>query len=379
MQYIRQLDTIRAFAVFLVIIHHWFPKDTLLHIVPTGPLGVDIFFVLSGFLITAILLRQRKDTGTASVVKSFYWRRALRIFPIYYLAIVMLLIFQQYVNSDMPSAFPYLATYTSNFYFFNLGAWDGAISHLWSLAVEEQFYLVWPWVMLLVPQRWLLHSIILFILVGAGSQYLMQDVALHSVLPFACFDAFGVGALLAWVMQYRPQQMQRFYKATIIAGVAGTFGALSYLFLGLPLLPLRTANALMALWLITYAVTRGEQVQASFLWHNKALIFCGKISYGLYLYHLIVSQVLQPKLVQPLLHPLLPDLLTTRYSALLILAENTALLLVLSMLSYYLIEVKFLKLKRHFGYAAPRAQPTPAMQQHSKLPVASKVMPHTTE
>ena len=71
--------------------------------------------------------------------------------------------------------------------------------HLWSLAVEEQFYLVWPWVILLIPRRWLLPCIIAFIAIGAGTQYLMRDVALHSILPFTAFDAFGLGALLAWV------------------------------------------------------------------------------------------------------------------------------------------------------------------------------------
>ncbi len=378
MQYIRQLDTIRAIAVLLVIIHHWFPKDSVFQIYPTGPLGVDVFFVLSGFLITAILLRQKSKAPTGTIAKNFYWRRALRIFPIYYGALLLLAIFHQQVNSDLKTAFPYLVSYTSNFYFFDLGTWDGAISHLWSLAVEEQFYLLWPWVMLLAPQRWLLHCIVAFIAVGMGTQYLLLDVPLHSILPFTAFDAFGLGALLAWVVQYKPQHLQLFYKVTVVAGIAGIVCALCNLYLSLPLLPLRTAHSLMALWPITYAVTRREKVWAAFIWNNKALIYLGKISYGLYLYHLLVSQVVQPQLVQPYLHPLLPDWLTGQYLGLLSIAENTVLLLLMATASYYFIELKFLKLKRHFDYA-PAQRPIPGAAQPSMVPVAPKAQINTSE
>lgn len=379
MQYIRQLDAIRAIAVFLVIIHHWAPPNSVFHVWPTGPLGVDIFFVLSGFLITGILLRQKQGGATASVVKSFYWRRALRIFPIYYLTILLLLIFQPYINSNIPGSFPYLFTYTSNFYFFDRGEWDGAISHLWSLAVEEQFYLLWPWVVLLIPQRWLWQAIAAFVLVGAGTQYAMQDVALHSILPFACLDAFGLGALLAWFLQYKPQQMPRFYNATVIGAAVGAVCAVGHLYLSAFLLPLRTAHALMALWLITYVVTRGEQVQGKFLLNNGALIFLGKISYGLYLYHLIVSQVLQPQLVQPYLHPLLPEFITTHYLGLLSLAENALVLLLLAVLSYFLFETRFLKLKRHFGYADPGHRQKTEGLRPTKMPATAKALPNRSK
>ena len=94
-EYIPQFDSIRAIAVLLVIIHHWFPENKVLNFLPNGPLGVNTFFVLSGFLITGILLKSRKlvesgSKGKSTVFKNFYIRRSLRIFPIYYLLLLIL-------------------------------------------------------------------------------------------------------------------------------------------------------------------------------------------------------------------------------------------------------------------------------------------------
>src|ERR1700754_2151344 len=153
MRYIKELDSIRAIAVLLVIISHWIPPNIPINILPNGPIGVNIFFVLSGFLITWILLENRKKTEElentrGTVLKNFYIRRILRIFPIYYLVVFVLYIFSESSGTEIRSALPYYLTYTSNFHFFYIDKWDGILSHLWSLAVEEQFYLLWPSIML---------------------------------------------------------------------------------------------------------------------------------------------------------------------------------------------------------------------------------------
>jgi peptidoglycan/LPS O-acetylase OafA/YrhL len=98
MKYFKQLDSVRALAVILVMLSHWIPKDNLINKIPNGSIGVDVFFVLSGFLISRILFENRnkadRDNITKSVVfRDFYIRRALRIFPIYYLLILLILIF----------------------------------------------------------------------------------------------------------------------------------------------------------------------------------------------------------------------------------------------------------------------------------------------
>ena len=149
LKYMPQLDALRAFAVLAVMVHHFLPVD---HYIPTdyitlGMLAVRLFFVLSGFLITGILLGYRSDEPK-NALKRFYFRRVLRIFPIYYLTLFVALALQ--VRSIQQGAFWHL-TYTSNFIAPFHPEWMGPASHFWTLAVEEQFYFVWPFIMLFVP------------------------------------------------------------------------------------------------------------------------------------------------------------------------------------------------------------------------------------
>jgi peptidoglycan/LPS O-acetylase OafA/YrhL len=129
------------------MVHHFLPVD---HYIPTdyltlGLLAVRLFFVLSGFLITGILLGYRRDEPKTAL-KRFYSRRILRIFPIYYLTLFVALALQ--VRPIQQGAIWHL-TYTSNFIAPFHPEWMGPASHFWTLAVEEQFYLVWPCIMLL--------------------------------------------------------------------------------------------------------------------------------------------------------------------------------------------------------------------------------------
>ncbi len=209
MKYIRQLDSIRAFAVFLVILSHWFSPYSAINFFPNGAIGVDIFFVLSGFLITGILLENRKfaeanEFSKSTTVKNFYVRRVLRIFPVYYLFIFLLLIFHEHTGTHIKSAFPYFVTYTSNYYFFNLQEWDGMLSHLWSLSVEEQFYLIWPWVMIFVRRKYFLHAVIIFLCIGIATTNIFIHNNIADLLTTTCFDSFGFGAFLARFSVFKP-------------------------------------------------------------------------------------------------------------------------------------------------------------------------------
>ena len=140
--YYPKLNSLRAIAIILVLIEH-FAYAIGSHF-SAGYYGVDLFFVLSGFLITNILLKKNDNTNFKNWV-NFIGRRALRIFPIYYLTILLLLILDY---QPLKKELLYVATYTYNY------AWEyfelplSNISHFWSLAVEEQFYLVWPIIVL---------------------------------------------------------------------------------------------------------------------------------------------------------------------------------------------------------------------------------------
>jgi peptidoglycan/LPS O-acetylase OafA/YrhL len=140
--YFDQLNGIRFIAVMLVLLDHW-----LIPINPfsfLGHLGVVIFFVLSGFLITRILFenaddcRNNQSSPTAKIIR-FIYRRSLRIFPIYFLFLFVGLVFGL---SNMRSLWPYLFFYLPNFYIMFKGTWLGIWDHLWSLAVEEQYRVI---------------------------------------------------------------------------------------------------------------------------------------------------------------------------------------------------------------------------------------------
>lgn len=148
------LDGIRALSILAVIWHHACCGVEFLPILRLGYLGVDMFFVLSGFLIVTLLLRESERTGTISLRK-FYIRRSLRIFPLYYSFLLAVVLAFGFVLARRPGTdpvsvdrfwhfLPYWLTYTSNWTAIGTVGIMGLMAPLWSLATEEQFYLVWP-------------------------------------------------------------------------------------------------------------------------------------------------------------------------------------------------------------------------------------------
>lgn len=157
-----------------------------------GSMGVRLFFVLSGFLITQILMASREQPMGASL-RSFYIRRSLRIFPVFYavLAVAWLLNI-----GPVRQTFTWHISYLTNAYLFRRHDWHGSISHLWSLAVEQQFYVLWPFVILTVPDRWR-TTVIAGAMAAAPLSRLWIGGPMTSVLPTSCLDSLGAGALLA--------------------------------------------------------------------------------------------------------------------------------------------------------------------------------------
>ena len=358
MNYIKQLDSVRAIAVLLVIITHWFPETNQLNIYTSVFNGVDVFFVLSGFLITRILLQNRLEAESSvvtksTVVKNFFVRRILRIFPIYYLLIFFLLAFASTTGTDIKNSFPYFLTYTSNIYFYNRQAWDGMLSHLWSLSVEEQFYLFWPWLMLYPKKSWLLPIIILAALVGTVSQMVSPE---SDILTFACLDGFGAGAFFAWAMVFKPAFLEGSKKVWLLLAIAALGLQLLRVFgPGFSLIPSRTLTAFFTLWVILEIVSPKEKkfFLFNFILNNRVLIFIGKISYGIYLYHLLLPYYTFSAFDR--LNALLPNALF-RYEFYLVRMENFGLLILISYISWKIIEQPILRLKKHFEYQKPVVQ-----------------------
>lgn len=355
--YIRQLDSIRAIAVILVIISHWIRHDHWVNFTPNGLIGVDLFFILSGFLITRILLTNRLESGLAGfgqfrVILNFYGRRMLRIFPIYYITIFILLIFHSFFGTQMQNGFIYFLTYTSNYYFFKMQNWDVVVSHLWSLSVEEQFYIIWPLLMLFVPWKYIQKVILLFIVCGVVSQLVFRATQFGDILTSSCFDAFGLGALLAWQVLLKPVPMEKFYRLVswmvipallVLASIA--FDRSYYFMFG------RLAIRIVGLWFITYTVFREPSIGKSsrHLLNNKWLMRLGKISYGVYLYHLIIPTLLL-KLSVRYLPSTIPFYQLGGIYFMILLMIQFVVLISVSVISWHFIEKPFLNLKKYFSY-----------------------------
>jgi len=197
----RQLDALRAFAIGGVLLVHFLPVSCRL--APWGEIGVRLFFVVSGFLITGILLRSRDQveaTGESPLfaMRSFYMRRVLRIFPIYYLALLVAWCFN---IEPARQTLLWHAAYLSNLYTTVTGEMPGALTPYWTLAVEEQFYLIWPLVVLFLPRKYLLPVIVGTVVLGPAVRLggVLLDITSFRVgrLPLACLDTLGLGALLA--------------------------------------------------------------------------------------------------------------------------------------------------------------------------------------
>jgi len=202
--HISTLDGLRAFAIIAVIFHHCgeyyllplHPASSLLRdFVESLGMGVDLFFVLSGFLITGILLDAR---GKPNFFKRFYWRRGLRIWPLYYVFLAGVWLVHRHIFSRI-GVLPF-ALYYRNF----LGpdhVSDIYIGQFWSLCVEEQFYLVWPVVLFFLPRRWRLHLIVLLIAAAFCFRTYFSSRGMDPYiiyrLPFCHMDVLLAGATLA--------------------------------------------------------------------------------------------------------------------------------------------------------------------------------------
>lgn len=356
MQHVKKLDSLRAIAVLLVIIWHWLPGSKI-NVFNNGALGVNIFFVLSGFLITGILLANRDKAEELknkkiSVFKNFYARRVLRIFPAYYLLIFLLVVCHHYFRARLTMGeFVNSIFYTTNFFSFYEKFWGTHTLHFWSLAVEEQFYLFWPFIILFVSRKYLVQVICIFIGIGIVSQCLITDSQFGYLPTYTCFDSFGLGALLAWIIIYKPQILNVTYRTLGILSILCILVIASQMIFDWWLqLPLRTMHSLIALWMIAYVVLKKGEGKLSFstFLSNKLFFFLGKISYGLYLYHVPIQRF--GFVMGRFFKRNFPSGFINDYNDEIVLVINFCLLILVSWLSWILVEKPILSLKKYFDY-----------------------------
>ncbi len=328
------LDGLRALSILGVVWHHTQQGVHSLRMAYRGFLGVDLFFVISGFLIVTLLLRERRRTGTISL-KKFYIRRFLRIFPPYYgvLALVAIIAFlkpgdqSNVIRRDLPYAL---------FYISNLVPMLSILNPTWSLSVEEQFYLVVPALQKLARPAFPAVIVVAYLLVSLPPFGFFPNWKLPDFFRETTFGPILLGVMLALVLDhptgYRwTSQVLGYWIAPAIAGVLVLLACnhpaddIS----GFP----RMAIHLSLVALLAACVSRERHVLAPLLrlWPIRRI---GAVSYGIYLYHLLARHLVKAGMKFAGIDSQALFFLTTAVCAWIV-AE----------LSYHLYESRFLALK----------------------------------
>src|SRR5215203_312367 len=356
MNYIKQLDSIRAIAVFLVIIWHWAPRNSFIENFHFGPFGVNIFFVLSGFLITRILLfnRSRAEASASSktkLLKHFYTSRMLRIFPVYYLTIILSIMFNQSLSLGVTkNEILSNVTYTSNFFIFFTKSWPLSSLHFWSLAVEEQFYLAWPLLILFCSRKYLLPVILIAIAAGLGSQLFITDYEFGNLPTITCLDCFGMGGLLAFVVLYHPNYLKKACQLLALLSILGALVLLASWQLNIYVSCTRFIHSIMSCCIISHILLyRNQKTLLITMLNNGLLIKIGKVSYGIYLYHMLYVYTANNLWYRYVFDYYLP-FINKLYEPWIFLLINFWVLYLIAWLSWRYIERPFLSLKPKYQF-----------------------------
>jgi peptidoglycan/LPS O-acetylase OafA/YrhL len=341
---------LRTFAIGAVLLTHsnfGFGNRTVDWWRSWGWFGVDLFFVISGYLITSILLAAKDQPN---YFRNFYARRGLRIWPLYYLLLLYVFVlsrhmgpwFDQHIDYGVYK-WQYYIFYLQNLVLTHMGSFCLVIT--WSLCVEEQFYLVWPLFVRFLSRRWL--TVVAIAVVLCGTPFRMYLHAIHSHFGFFAtytrLDPIAVGALIA--------MHPKWFKYTWIAAAPWAYWLLrsgnfdwNYLALALAF-----GSA------VTYAATKRNRFLAS-----RPMTFVGRISYGIYIWHPIVFSLFWAT-------PLYKLPAKWGVPSIYFMLMQCALTIPIAALSWNFIEKPILKLKRYFEHdsasrsAALRGIPEPQL------------------
>jgi peptidoglycan/LPS O-acetylase OafA/YrhL len=278
-----ELDGLRAIAVAVVIAYHAeIPGFS------GGHVGVIWFFVLSGFLITTLLLEERSSIGDVDLVR-FYQRRVLRLLPSLYLMLAVFGILAATILVIDWRDFASAGLYFSNMHplVFGAGALNIYFLHTWSLSLEEQFYLVWPLVLRRSWPTWVAASGAGFLIVAAFvSRYFDHETTPILTLPIFSMDAFVIGALLALVLRggKLPAWVMSIWFVGLAAGVMAVDVVVSHDTVG-GFAPVRMLISQLAVAVaIAFLVTDRDHLSAAVL-RSRPFVYVGLLSYALYLWH----------------------------------------------------------------------------------------------
>lgn len=350
MKRVPQLDSVRGLAVLVVLLHNTDKYQYTGFLARNGWMGVDLFFVLSGFLITGILLETKETEG---YFRKFYARRCLRIWPLYYCALLFMFVVVPVLRPSEahrifePRSMPWWSyfVYLQNFLVPAITGATGLLGVTWSLAVEEQFYAVWPIVVRYCSEVQLRTFIIALICGSPILRFFLLRLGFN-VYPntFCRLDGLMAGALLALAFRSKTFSPEAYVRPAWIALLIAS--------------PLALITAHRVEWAV-YSFTALASVSFVYLalcsnhrWlqaimGNRFLIYTGTISYAIYLLEKIPTDAAMSLHFNG--HPALLLLLTA------------AATYGLAMLSWKFLEKPFLRLKRYFEVERPARNPEPAL------------------
>jgi len=336
-----ELDALRGLACLTIVFHHFKP-----HLLPFGWAAVDLFFILSGYLITAIIIRHANEDR---FLLNFYVRRGLRIWPVYYLTVLTIAAaspwLPRYYNFDV---LPHILTYTQEVglhWGWRVPPFSEYTAHMWSLAIEEQFYLIWPALICLVGRR----GVVPLALAVAAAAVWARSSGMYWRILLTRADGLALGAILASLFASREaiRSHRAIPRVLTVLGLA----ALTYLTVliasgGMPKpeappwpgLSMLMINVLGASIIGLVIYHRGKPA-LRFL-RRPRLVWVGQLSYGIYVYHYILM-LLSDDIAQALGkggRPFWREALTV------------ALVFGLAALSWRFFELPLLRLKDRFEY-----------------------------
>jgi peptidoglycan/LPS O-acetylase OafA/YrhL len=361
-----ELDELRFFAFLMVFLHHAFPHDptfwtklglplflarVVAGIGATGALGVSLFFVLSSYLITELLLREKDLMGTLDL-RSFYIRRILRIWPLYFAFLVLAIGLQwivpgQHVTLRAGLWFSFLA---GNWFIVFHGFPSSVIFPLWSVSIEEQFYITWPAIVRKVNETgMLIFAALLLVAATSARIYLGMHHTLEGDVwcnTFVQLDPIAAGILMAVLLKGEIPSLSRLSRAAMmLAGITAL--ALGSLYFGIKNDPLTTARIVfgypsVALGgvLLLLSVLRNRTSGG-----NRVFVYLGRISYGLYVFH-VLGLLISDRTV--------PDQTASLWRYTLRVLVALAATIAMAAVSYRWLETPFLSLKQRFTHVLSR-------------------------